>query len=55
MEPATGLCRGCGRTLEEIARWSSMSEAERDAVMASLEMRLARTAIDPADPLRKNS
>lgn len=25
-------CRGCGRTLDEIARWSSMTPAERIAV-----------------------
>ena len=25
-------CRGCGRTLDEIARWSSMTSAERIAV-----------------------
>ncbi len=25
-------CRGCGRTLDEIARWSSMTVAERIAV-----------------------
>ncbi len=24
-----GLCRGCGRTLNEIARWREMSNAER--------------------------
>jgi predicted Fe-S protein YdhL (DUF1289 family) len=36
----SGLCRGCGRTLEEIARWNWMSEAERLSVMATLEERL---------------
>jgi len=41
IEPATGLCRGCGRTLDEIARWGSMSEAERNKVMAGLGTRLA--------------
>ncbi|MFY0989747.1 DUF1289 domain-containing protein [Halomonas sp. C05BenzN] len=32
----TGLCEGCGRSLDEIARWGSMSEAERAAVMLCL-------------------
>lgn len=41
MDPASGLCRGCGRTLDEIARWGSMSEAERRAIMAGLGTRLA--------------
>lgn len=28
-----GLCDGCLRTTDEIARWSTMSEAERERVM----------------------
>ena len=38
------LCRGCARTLDEIAAWGSMTPAERDAVMAILPER--RTAPD---------
>jgi predicted Fe-S protein YdhL (DUF1289 family) len=30
-------CAGCGRTLDEIARWSSMSDAERNNVMNKLK------------------
>ena len=30
------LCEGCRRTVDEIARWTSMTSAERDAVMAEL-------------------
>jgi predicted Fe-S protein YdhL (DUF1289 family) len=37
----TGLCIGCGRTLQEIARWGAMDEAERKAIMAGLPARLA--------------
>lgn len=33
---ADGRCDGCGRTLDEIARWGRMSEAERRAIMARL-------------------
>jgi predicted Fe-S protein YdhL (DUF1289 family) len=40
MDPAGKLCTGCGRTLEEIARWGSMSEAERARIMAALPARL---------------
>jgi hypothetical protein len=36
------LCTGCARTLDEIARWSSMSEQERANIMRELPMR--RTA-----------
>ena len=34
-------CLGCGRTIEEIARWSAMSAAERARVMDELPARLA--------------
>ena len=27
MDATTGLCRGCWRTLDEIAAWSTMSDA----------------------------
>jgi uncharacterized protein len=41
MDSTSGLCTGCGRTLDEIARWGSMSEAERVRVMDGLPKRLA--------------
>ena len=41
----SGLCLGCYRTLAEIARWSRLSDAEREAVMAELPGRTER--IDP--------
>ena len=34
-----GLCIGCLRTRDEIARWMEMSEPERAAVVVVLEMR----------------
>jgi predicted Fe-S protein YdhL (DUF1289 family) len=39
MNPKTGLCIGCARTLDEIARWAEMSDAERERVMAELPFR----------------
>jgi predicted Fe-S protein YdhL (DUF1289 family) len=39
MDPQRGLCLGCARTLDEIARWAQMSDAERDRVMAELPKR----------------
>lgn len=39
IEPETGLCAGCGRTRGEIARWSSMTPAERRAIMHRLASR----------------
>jgi len=39
IDPATQICIGCLRTLDEIARWGGMAEVERLAVMASLHLR----------------
>ena len=41
-DPQSGLCRGCGRTLDEIGAWFSMTDAERRAVMDVLPERLKR-------------
>jgi len=39
-DPDSGLCRRCGRSLEEIADWYCMSDPERRAVMEKLPERL---------------
>ena len=39
LDPKSGLCVGCARTLDEIARWAEMSDAERERVMAELPQR----------------
>ena len=39
MNPDTGLCEGCLRTLAEIAAWSAMSSEEKRAVLAQLATR----------------
>jgi predicted Fe-S protein YdhL (DUF1289 family) len=39
MDPGTGWCRGCFRTIREIAGWLDMSEAERRAVVEALPAR----------------
>jgi predicted Fe-S protein YdhL (DUF1289 family) len=39
MDPQSGLCIGCQRTLDEIARWAQMSDAEREQVTAQLAER----------------
>jgi predicted Fe-S protein YdhL (DUF1289 family) len=41
LDPPSGLCRGCGRTLAEIVRWAAYSDGERARVMAELPGRLA--------------
>jgi predicted Fe-S protein YdhL (DUF1289 family) len=40
LDPLSGLCIGCGRTREEIAAWSALSEPERLEIMVGLEARL---------------
>ncbi|WP_137861399.1 MULTISPECIES: DUF1289 domain-containing protein [unclassified Sphingomonas] len=42
MDAATGWCIGCGRTLDEIARWGITDQADRDAVTAELPARMER-------------
>jgi uncharacterized protein len=36
----SGLCRGCGRTIAEIANWASMTSAERCRIMDELAERM---------------
>jgi uncharacterized protein len=37
----SGLCEGCGRTLQEVTQWGTMSEAERVQIMTQLPERKA--------------
>ncbi len=39
MDPTSGLCRGCFRTLDEIARWSTLSAPAKQQVLAQLPAR----------------
>ncbi|MGB7889932.1 MAG: DUF1289 domain-containing protein [Xanthobacteraceae bacterium] len=41
VHPTARMCIGCGRSLDEIARWIALSEIERSAIMAQLPARLA--------------
>lgn len=47
IDQASGLCEGCGRTLDEIAGWSSMTDRERQSLMKALPARL--------DPLKRKA
>jgi len=44
MDPTTRQCRGCLRTVDEIARWYEASAAEKRALLVTLEARRARVA-----------
>jgi hypothetical protein len=39
-DSVAGLCSGCGRTLDEIAEWSDLSDEQRSRIMAELPERL---------------
>ncbi len=45
VDSGTGLCIGCGRTLDEIARWSQMTDDERRRIMSSLSHRHGRNRL----------
>lgn len=40
VDPLSGLCIGCGRSLQEIGSWISMSAERRASIMAALPVRL---------------
>jgi predicted Fe-S protein YdhL (DUF1289 family) len=39
LDPATGWCRGCFRTMAEIAQWLDFTTEEKRAVIAAAERR----------------
>lgn len=41
LDPATGWCLGCGRSMGEIADWSAKPVAERRTIRAALPTRMA--------------
>lgn len=49
VDPASRLCRGCGRTLDEIGQWLVMTEAERRRIMLELPERRVRLEAADAD------
>lgn len=44
IDPATGWCAGCLRTLDEIASWSVLDDRARRDVLAGIAKRSVRTA-----------
>jgi predicted Fe-S protein YdhL (DUF1289 family) len=43
VDPLSGLCIGCGRTVAEISLWPEMTDEQRRAVMSDLSARTAAT------------
>lgn len=48
----SGWCLGCGRTGDEIAAWTQLTDEERDALMAKMPERLAALGL-PEDPAER--
>ncbi|MEP7210504.1 MAG: DUF1289 domain-containing protein [Alphaproteobacteria bacterium] len=40
VDGSSGHCLGCGRTLNEIAKWARLTDAERDTVIGLLPPRI---------------
>lgn len=53
MSPVHGLCEGCHRTLDEIAAWSLLDDAEKRAVWRQLPQRRAAVAAQADAPQPK--
>jgi predicted Fe-S protein YdhL (DUF1289 family) len=45
MDASSGLCRGCLRTLDEIAGWAGANDEKKLGILAAVEKR--RTEHDP--------
>ncbi len=50
MDEATGWCAGCLRTLDEIAAWSALGEADKRAVLLRLSQRRVLWRQRPGGP-----
>ena len=42
LDSASGYCRGCFRTIDEIAAWGSLGHAEKQRIMGELPARRRR-------------
>lgn len=47
LDPASGYCRGCWRSLAEIAAWPRMAVEDKRRVLAALPARRAAGAVTP--------
>jgi predicted Fe-S protein YdhL (DUF1289 family) len=40
MNPGTGFCEGCWRTIDEIAAWSQLDDQAKQAILVRLDERM---------------
>jgi uncharacterized protein len=52
VHPTRQLCLGCGRSLDEIARWIDFDTAERASIMAQLPARLRTLPAEAGTPAK---
>lgn len=45
IEVPTGICVGCGRTLNEIAEWGDANPERQKAILRNLSERISRLAL----------
>ena len=50
LNPDSGYCQGCWRSLEEIAAWSQMDDGQRLSGLAGVARRPAGGAPPPREP-----
>lgn len=50
VDPGSGLCSGCGRSLHEIEHWVKYGDAERARIMQELPGRLEAMGLGRAPP-----
>jgi predicted Fe-S protein YdhL (DUF1289 family) len=58
LDPSSGLCAGCMRTLDEIACWPTADDAERLAIVQNLRARrraVGRTSAADSRPRRRRT
>jgi predicted Fe-S protein YdhL (DUF1289 family) len=53
LDPASNLCMGCGRTIEEITHWYGMGDDKRSRIMAELPARLASLRAANSKPAKQ--
>jgi predicted Fe-S protein YdhL (DUF1289 family) len=51
LDPATKLCIGCHRTIDEISAWPVLTPAQKQVVLAALDER--RTSNPFSDPVNR--
>jgi uncharacterized protein len=48
LDSASAYCRGCFRTIAEIAAWGNLGGAEKRRILGELPARRSRTGLPPA-------